>query len=317
MRVSLFGGGTDIPSYFKEYGGSVLSFSINKYSYVTLRKLPPYFNHTIRLTYSRMETCSNVDDIIHPLIRVALKEADLNNIELHHDSDVPGKSGLGSSSSFGVAMSLAISALNHSYSSASELAKTVINWERNILNEAGGYQDQIASAYGGINKIIFTRSGDFHVHPIPLSNDIVNKLLERLLLVYIPLERFSYNHSISNHISSPTTKNILSQIQDTVPIGSDLLLSGNIDEIGSLLDYTWQLKRQLRDVCNETIDGIYALAKAHGAIGGKLLGAGGGGFMLLIAADGRQQSIRTALSNLLFVPFNVDFAGARILHFSP
>jgi D-glycero-alpha-D-manno-heptose-7-phosphate kinase len=316
MRISLFGGGTDVPEYFMHHGGQVLSFSIDKFSYVTLRFLPPYFNHTIRLTYSKLETCSNIADIKHPLIRVALEDNNLNNIELHHDSDVPGKSGLGSSSSFGVAMALAISAFKHQSCEPRRLASKVINWERNILKEPGGFQDQIAASYGGINIIKLMTNGHFDVFPLPVSPSYLSNLLARMLLVYIPIERFSAHYSVANLISSSEVVSKLHLLKQSVHIGQQYLIEGNIDQLAALLHDCWCIKRSFSEVSNSAIDDIYDRALNAGALGGKLLGAGGGGFMLLVTKEGALNSVKEALKPCITVPFNIEYTGARILHLS-
>ena len=240
--LSLLGGGSDIPGFFSRHGGEVLSMAIDKYSYVSLRRLPPYFSHSLRLTYSRLEKCKEWSEIKHPLIRVALSQNNINNIELHHDSDVPSRSGLGSSSAFGVAMATAINAYKGIYETNRVIANKVIDWERNILQEAGGYQDQIISAYGGINHINFHQSGEWDIEPIAFSSASMNKILNRMVLCYLPIKRYSAMHSPSNHISELKTQSLIHLLRKSVGEGIKLLINKEYDEFGSQLNWTWQIR---------------------------------------------------------------------------
>jgi len=316
FRISFFGGGTDIPKFFNEEGGQVLSISIDKYCYVTARHLPPFFDHSIRLAYSKLEMVKEANEIEHPLVRVALQEFKLNNIEIHYDADLPGNSGLGSSSSFGVGLANCLSALNGRLITRRDLASIVINWERNILREAGGYQDQIAASYGGMNQIIFSSSNNFSIRPIPISEQLCVEMQSRMILCYIPKFRFSSAISVAREIDEKSVRQNLRFIRDSVDIALNLLQKNDFDSFGELLDETWKRKREFNGVSDSEINQIYSRAVNSGALGGKLLGAGGGGFMLLwCKSDNREQVIR-ALSPLLVVPFNFDFTGSQIIYIS-
>ena len=314
MRISLLGGSSDIPGFFTKHGGEVLSMAIDKYSYVSLRTLPPYFSHSIRLTYSQLENCSNWSEIKHPLIRVALSQNKINNIELHHDSDVPSKSGLGSSSAFGVAMATAINAYKGIYENKRVIANKVIDWERNILQESGGYQDQIISTYGGINHITFYRSGKWEIDPIPFSESTVSEILNRMVLCYLPVERFSANHSPSNHITEPETQSSIHLLRNSVGKGIKLLREKDYDGFGSHLDWAWKVKRKIKNVSNSTINELYNKGIKNGAIGGKLCGAGGGGFMLFWLKQNQKNEFIQAMSNELIVQFKIDMHGAKLIY---
>ena len=314
FRISLFGGGSDIPEFFNEYGGQVLSTTINKYCYVSARELPPYFDHSIRLAYSRIETCKQFEEIQHPLLRVALKDFSRNNIEIHYDSDLPGRSGIGSSSSFGIGLASCLSLMEGRHLSKEELAKRVINWERNILKENGGYQDQIAAAYGGINHIQFYSPNSFKVDKINLSGEILSAILDRMILFYIPTSRMSSDVSVSRYISDKDVSASLRFIRDSVTEGISSMRAGDMDGLGRLLHETWLRKRSFSGATSSTIDDIYRKATNAGALGGKILGAGSGGFILIWAREGNKSKIIGDLSPLLNVPILFDFDGSKIIH---
>ncbi|MBV5341180.1 MAG: kinase [Deltaproteobacteria bacterium] len=316
FRISFFGGGSDIPAFFREEGGQVLSTSIDKYCYVTVRHLPPFFSHSIRLAYSRLETCDSFDKIQHPLIRVALQDFNREQIEIHYDADLPGNSGLGSSSSFGVGLANCLTAMDGLLASRKELAERVIHWERNILNEAGGYQDQIAAAYGGLNHIRFSGESDFSVSPYPLTKNLRSAMLGRMILCYIPKSRLSDSVSVAREIDKKTVRENLKYIRDAVDEGLSLLQSGDLDNFGSLLHENWLRKRAFSHVTDQDIDDVYNRALNSGAIGGKLLGAGGGGFMLIWCKDDNRDEVIKALAPLLVVPFDFDYNGTQIIYFS-
>lgn len=314
FRISFFGGGSDIPAFFNEYGGQVLSTTINKYCYVSARELPPYFDHSIRLAYSKIETCNQFEEIQHPLLRVALKDFSRNNIEIHYDSDLPGRSGIGSSSSFGIGLASCLSLMEGRHLSKEELAKRVINWERDILKENGGYQDQIAAAYGGINHIQFYSPNSFKVDKINVNEEILSAILERMILFYIPTNRISSDVSVSRQIFGKDISASLRFIRDSVTEGISLMRAGDMDGLGTLLHETWLRKRSFSGVTSSAIDDIYRNATNAGALGGKILGAGSGGFILIWARETNKSKIIRDLSPLLNVPILFDFDGSKIIH---
>lgn len=316
FRISFFGGGTDIPGFFSEEGGQVLSTAIDKYCYVTARHLPPFFGHSIRLAYSRLETCDSVEKIQHPLIRTALQDFHRDQVEIHYDADLPGNSGLGSSSAFGVGLASCLTAMEGRLASKRELAERVINWERNVLKEAGGYQDQIAAAYGGMNHIQFFGENNFSVHPYPLTRGLREGMLHRMILCCIPKQRLSANVSVAREVSKEGVRENLRFIRDSVNEGLACMQSGDLDGFGRLLHETWLRKRSFSHVTDQDIDDTYNRAVAAGALGGKLLGAGGGGFMLLWCRDDNRAKVIESLSPLLVVPIDFDFTGNQIIYYN-
>jgi D-glycero-alpha-D-manno-heptose-7-phosphate kinase len=316
FRISFFGGGSDIPDFFKFHGGQVLSVTINKYCYVTARNLPPFFDHSIRLAYSRLETCRDFGEIQHPLIRSALYEFGRNGIEIHYDSDLPGNSGLGSSSSFGVGLAISLAALEGRIESRRRVAERVINWERNVLQEAGGYQDQIAAAFGGLNHIKFSGDSDFSVEPIAADVNLRRQMTDRMVLCHIPKPRFSSDVSVARQLDSTATLQNLCFIRDTVDEAMQLLQARDLDGFGRLLHESWLKKREFAGVTDVDIDNVYERARAAGAIGGKLLGAGGGGFMLLWCAEGMRRKVEAAVAPLLVIPVEFDNTGGQIIYFN-
>lgn len=315
FRVSFFGGGTDIPSWFLQEGGQVLSTTIDKYCYVTARHLPPFFDHSIRLAYSKIETVSQPTEIKHPLIRVILDDFASNHVEIHYDSDLPGNSGLGTSSSFGVGLVAALMGLQGKLLSDKALANKVIHYERHALQEYGGYQDQIAAAYGGLNHILFHTNGDYSVRPLPIHHERLQRLKESLLLCYIPIKRLSSNISLAKGFQKEKHQDKLRFIHTSVDKALNILLHGELDDLGHLMHETWLHKRQFDNVTNQAIDEVYEAAHSAGALGGKLLGAGGGGFMLFYCQKEKQHKVLNALKKLLFVPFDFDQDGVQIIYY--
>ncbi len=316
FRISLFGGGTDIKEFFKREPGQVLSFSIDKYCYVNLRKLPRFFNYTYKIAYSKIETCSNIKKIEHPLVRTAFKHYKVNNLELHYDADLPGRSGIGSSSSFGVGLANALSGINGNLSSKRELANTAINWERNILKEKGGLQDQIAAAYGGLNHIIFNKNGDYIVNPYPINKELKQELNKRMILCYIPQERYSSKYSIQNFFNQEEVFAKHLKIKAFVDESINLLKKNDLNSIGTLLNEAWSYKRSLKKVTTKLIDEIYQKGLENGALGGKLLGAGGGGFLLFWCREGEQKNLMDKLSPLITLTFEIENEGSKIIYYS-
>lgn len=314
FRVSFFGGGTDIPAWYLEEGGQVLSTTIDKYCYVTARTLPPFFDHSIRIAYSKIETVTDPASIIHPLIRAVLLDRKDNNLEIHYDADIPGRSGIGSSSSFGVGLLSALEGLQGGSPSKKNLAEKTIFYEREVLKEDGGHQDQIAAAYGGLNHIKFNQDGSFTVEPLILPAERLNQLQNSLLLCYIPLKRFSGDVSLARNFHKKKSEKSLREMFDSVSTAIKILKSGELDDFGHLMDLMWHRKRSFSGVSNSIIDEVYNEAKSAGAIGGKLLGAGGGGFMIFCCPQHKQAAVKRALRNYLFVPFAFESSGSQIIY---
>lgn len=317
FRVSFFGGGTDIPVWFERHGGAVLSTTIDKYCYVTARPLPPFFDHKVRLAYSRIELVTELDEIQHPLIRAALQRFERSDIEIHYDADLPAWSGLGTSSAFGVGLVGALSGLAGRLLSRKDLAIEAIRIERHVLKEAGGYQDQVAAAYGGFNRIDFHPDGDFSVQPIVLPPERLNALQRSLMLCYIPKLRMSGDVSLAADYDALKSDPLLEFIHDSVEQALRIISSGEMRDLGDLLHETWLRKRQLPGTSNATIDEAYSAAREAGATGGKILGAGAGGFMVLTCPEEMQRAVRERLAELLFVPFSFDRTGMQVIHYQP
>jgi D-glycero-alpha-D-manno-heptose-7-phosphate kinase len=317
FRVSLFGGGTDIPDWFDRFGGGVLSTTIDKYCYVTARPLPPFFDHNVRLAYSRIELVKELDEIQHPLIRAALQRFRCSNIEIHYDADLPAWSGLGTSSAFAAGLVGALGGLEGRMFSRKDLAIEAIRLERHVLKEPGGYQDQVAAAFGGFNHIEFDPAGDFSVRPIVLPPERMKILQRSLMLCYIPKARQSGDVSPARDYDQDAYDPLLRFIHDSVKAALRILSSGEMPDLGELLHETWLRKRELPGTSNSMIDEVYATAREAGASGGKILGAGAGGFMLLVCPEEMQRAVRDKLSNLLFVPFSFDRTGMQVIHYQP
>ena len=313
-RISFFGGGSDYHSYYREYGGSVISTSINKYCYLTCRYLPPFFIEKSRIVWSRIEAVSSNDHIQHNSINACLKYFGVEQgIEIHHMGDLPARSGLGSSSSFTVGMLNALYTLKSYPITKHQLATESVYIERDILKENVGVQDQIAAAYGGFNKIDIFPNGIFTVSPVVISKNRLDDLQSHMLLFFTGVSRTASEIVGKQKLSDKTREiNAMNRLLDEA---SSLLSSGrDIVEFGRLLHEGWQLKRLLAtNIAPQFIDEIYASAKSAGAIGGKLLGAGGGGFMLFFAKPENHQRIKTALEKLLCVPFAFENGGSQII----
>ncbi len=315
FRVSLFGGGTDLPEFFKKNGGDVLGFAIKKYSYITVKELLPFYDHKIRLSYSEIERCKIVDEINHPLIKTALKDFKLENLEIHHESDLPGKSGLGSSSSFAVALAQALFAYKGDQKvDRRNLADKAIYWERHLLKEKGGYQDQIFAAYGGFNHIRFNKDGSYKVNKLELSNKFRNNLENQSVICYIPIKRFSYLNSVANHLNNVETIKNLINIKNTVKTALNIINTSDINALGELLNEYWKIKRSLPNVSNQIIDEVYDKALKNGAIGGKILGAGKGGFMLFICKRNCIENLRKALFPLITISLQIENQGSELIY---
>lgn len=321
FRMSFFGGGTDFPSFYSEYGGSVISSTFNKYCYVNVRHLPPFFQWKNELTYSKIERVKSVEEIEHPAIREGMKFLDMHELRITYEADLPARSGLGTSSSFAVGMLNAFYALKGKYADKKRLADEAIYLERVLCKEAGGIQDQIAAAYGGLNRIHFHSNG-YEVTPIIISPERKNTLNHNLLLFFTGFSRFSSEIQLNTEkaLQKSDKRSELLHMLELVDESETILTDENasLKEFGRLLDYTWKLKRGIsQSISTDAIDDIYKKALSAGALGGKLLGAGGGGFLLFYAEPEKHKSIISKLSDLLYVPFCFVDSGSRIIHYTP
>ncbi len=317
-RISFFGGGTDFPAWFRKHGGAVLATTIDKYCYLTCRYLPPFFEHRIRLVYSQIESCQNIDEITHPAVREVLRYLKIERgVEIHHDGDLPARSGMGTSSSFTVGLLHALYALKGYMPSKQQLAQESICIEQEVLKESVGSQDQVSAAYGGFNHITFLPNGAFSVRPITLSPERIKELNSHLMLFYTGIKRTSSNIAESYVNDMDARRRQLRIMKDLIEESISILNNGDdISGFGELLHEAWQVKRSLSSkVSNSHVDEIYESAISAGATGGKLTGAGGGGFMLLFAPPSKQQEIREKLNKLIHVPFKMEFSGSQIIFF--
>ena len=318
FRISFFGGGTDYPAWYRKHGGAVLATTINKYSYITCRYLPPFFEHRYVVTYSKLESCRSIDEITHPAVRGVLRYLKCDRgLEIHNDSDLPARSGMGSSSAFTVGLLHALYALNGYMISKQQLARESVYVEQEILKETVGSQDQVLAAYGGLNHITFLQNGEISVRPITLTSERLRELNSHLMLFYTGIKRTASNIAESYVNGIEDRKRQLRIMKDLVEESITVLNSGkDITSFGELLHEAWQAKRSLSSsVSNSHVDEIYDQAIAAGAIGGKLTGAGGGGFMLLFVPPSKQQLLRESLNKLICVPFKFEFSGSQIIFF--
>lgn len=321
FRISFFGGGTDYPGWVREHGGAVLSSTINKYCYITCRYLPPFFEHKHRIVYSRIENVRTIDEIQHPAVRsvLAWMKAE-NGLEIHHDGDLPARAGLGSSSSFTVGLLNALRGLSGGIVSKYELARDAIHIEQNLICENVGSQDQIAAAFGGFNRIDFNKDGSFDVSPVIIPTRRRIELRDHLMLFFTGFSRVASEIARSQIDNMKNREKELFLMRNMVDEGVSILqkTSEPIDAFGELLDRAWHYKRSLSDlVSTPEIDNIYSTAIDAGAIGGKVLGAGGGGFILIFAKPERQPEIRNRLKNLINVPFDFENSGSRVVLYQP
>lgn len=322
FRMSFFGGGTDIPEYFNQKGkkGSVISSTFDKYVYVTVRHLPRFFDYTTEIHYSKQERVVSVDEIEHPLVRNAMKYLDMHELHISYDADLPNKTGLGTSSTFAVGLLNAFYALKNKFVPKSMLAKDAIYLERVLCQESGGWQDQIAAAYGGLNRIDF-EDGEYRVTPIVISHERKKQLNENLMLFFTGFTRFSaeIQESTKSEFKKEETIKNLDEMLELVNEAQQILenCDRNLDDFGVLLSKEWQIKRKLSsEISNNALDGIYNKAINAGALGGKLLGAGGGGFFLFYVPKNKQTAVRRALK-LMEVPFEFERNGTRVIYYSP
>lgn len=320
FRISFFGGGTDYPAWFRESGGAVLATSIDKYCYISCRYLPPFFEHKHRIVYSRVENVKEVSEILHPSVKAALEYMKIKEgVEIHHDGDLPARTGIGSSSSFTVGILHALYALKGIMPTKMQLAREAIHIERDILKENVGSQDQVVTALGGFNRIAFNKDGDFEVTPITLGKERLQLLQDHLMLYFTGLIRSASEVAKAQIENTPNKRQELTFMQQLVDEVIFLLnSSSDLVEFGKRLHESWILKRSLsKKVSTPQIDEIYEAAREAGAVGGKLLGAGGGGFMLLFAKPENQPLIKEKLRKLLQVPFRFEAHGSQIVVYEP
>lgn len=320
FRMSFFGGGTDMEEFFREYGGAVLSTTFDKYCYVTVRHLPRFFDWKTHVTYSAQEYVTDVDEMKHPAIRNAMKMLDMHEIRLIYDADLPARSGLGTSSSFAVGMLNAFYALKGKYADKKRLADEAIYLERVLCNEAGGWQDQIAAAYGGMNRIEFNKDGTYDVKPIIIHPDRKKLLNENLLMFFTGFTRFSSEMQEANKAGYNEKKKQLQEMYALVGEAESILEDkhSDIDDFGRLLDKTWRLKRQTGGaITTDSIDAIYEKGIEAGALGGKLLGAGGGGFLVFYVKPENKAAVMEAMKDFLYVPFRFEDSGTQVIHYTP
>lgn len=316
--MSFFGGGTDMENYFKKHGGAVLSTTFDKYCYVNVRHLPRFFDYTTELSYSKTERVNTVDEIQHPAIRNAMKMLDMHEIRLTYEADLPARSGLGTSSSFAVGMLNAFYALKGKYADKRKLADEAIYLERVLCNEEGGWQDQIAASFGGLNRINFHADG-YDVLPVIISPERKQNLNQNLMMFFTGFTRFSAEVQKANQLTAEGKEAQLKEMYALVDEAQSVLTDDgkDLDEFGRLLDHTWKLKRQTGScVTTGSIDALYEKGKQAGALGGKLLGAGGGGFLLFYVRRECQEAVRKAMSSLLYVPFEFENSGTTVIHYT-
>jgi D-glycero-alpha-D-manno-heptose-7-phosphate kinase len=320
-RISFFGGGTDYPEYYLQHGGRTLGVAINKYCYLNIRKLPPFFDYKHRIVYSKQENVNSIDEIQHPSVRETLKYLGIDyGLSIHHDGDIPARSGMGSSSAFTVGLLNSLNAINGKMSTKQELTKNSIHIEQNLIKENVGSQDQTFAAYGGLNVINFLQNGEISVCPIIMSQNRLREFEGNIMLFFSGLSRTA-SEVVTEQVKN-TSINIpnLDKMKHLVDVAYDILINPDrsLNEFGELLNHTWELKKSLSSkVSNKNIDNMYEKAIKAGALGGKLLGAGGGGFMAFYVTKDKQDSVKDALKDYLHIPFNFDFEGSKIVVYEP
>jgi D-glycero-alpha-D-manno-heptose-7-phosphate kinase len=316
FRISFFGGGTDYPEWYRQHGGAVLATTIDKYCYINCRYLPPFFEHRICIVYSKVEHCQSIDEIQHPAVREALRYLGVQRgVEIHHDADIPARSGVGSSSAFTVGLLNALYALKGQMASKHRLATESVHLEQEVLKETVGSQDQVLAAYGGLNHIRFLQNGEISVTPITVGAERVKELASHLMLCYTGIKRTASSIAATFVKGIDDRRRQLRVMKDLVD-ESISIISGDQDILafGELLHEAWLAKRSLSaDISNSDVDALYDAARSAGAIGGKLIGAGGGGFFLLFVPPSKQRSVRERLNTLIQVPFKFDFSGSQII----
>lgn len=321
FRVSLFGGGTDLPQWYLRHGGAVIGGAIDKYCYISLRTLPPFFDHKHRIVYSAIELVDRFEDIRHPAVRAVLGEMQVEaGLEIHHDGDLPARSGLGSSSSFTVGLLNALYAYHGRMIGKQELALEAIRLEQQVMCEHVGSQDQMWAAHGGLNRIDFRPDGDIDVSPLILPRTRRDALQQRLVLYFTGQARFASDIEKNKIANLDKRHGEMTEMRALVDAASDILTgeTGDVDDIGRLLHQGWMLKRSLSaGVSNPAVDEMYQAALDAGALGGKLLGAGGGGFLLLYVPPEKQTAVRERLKGHIAIAFRFETGGSRIVVYEP
>jgi len=315
FRISFFGGGTDYEPWYRQHGGKLLTTTFNRYCYISARYLPPFFEKKSRIVWSRIELVDRAEEIQHPAVRAGLQFLGIGEgVEIHHDGDLPARTGLGSSSAFTVGLLHSLYGLKRRMVSKAQLARDAIYLEQELLKEKVGIQDQIQVAYGGLNVITIRTGGDYDVSPVILASERRQALSDHMMLFFTGISRFASEIAASQIKAIPSKQSELRAIGALVDDALKTLVSGELADFGRMLHESWQLKRSLSAaISNDHIDGIYDAARRAGATGGKLLGAGGGGFMLMFAPPERHDRIRRALGNLLEIPFEFESAGSQII----
>ena len=316
FRMSFFGGGTDMPEFFRQHGGAVISTTFDQYCYVTARHLPPFFDYADEVVYSRTERVKGLSELKHPLVRNCMEYLDMREMRVAYDADLPARSGLGTSSSFAVGLLNAFHCMKGTYAGKERLAKEAIHVERDLCQEAGGWQDQIAAAYGGFNRIDFSGDG-FEVHPVVMSNERKRELNDNLLMFFTGFTRFSSDVQKSTKVADQTSR--LLDMLALVDEAEDALVDkdASLSRFGEMLDATWRLKRGNGGISTDAIDALYERGINAGALGGKLLGAGGGGFLVFYAEPDVRESVMSEMSDLLYIPFEFEDGGSVVVYFDP
>jgi len=314
-RISFFGGGSDYPEWYDENNGEVISATINKYLYISIRELPKFFEHNYRISYSKIEEVKKINNIKHSVVRMALlKYNTKKNLEIHYDGDLPSRSGMGSSSCFVVGLINALHSLNKEKTNKFRLAKESIFFEQNILKECVGSQDQVACTYGGFNSILFKKNLKFSVKKVS-NNNFISKLNKNLVLLYTGQQRKANDiaKTFVNKLNKSKRDQIIS-ILDCVKSAKKIIKNSNLEDFGLLLDESWKIKKSLsKNVSNSEIDYLYDKAKKNGAVGGKILGAGGGGFLLFYVPEYKKKKFLKKMSLLTYVPFEFENSGTKII----
>lgn len=318
FRISFFGGGTDYEDWYQENGGAVLVTTIDKYCYISCRWLPPFFEHKTRIAWSQIELVKSHEEIKHPAVRAVLKHLNIvDGVEIHHDGDLPARTGLGSSSTFTVGLLHSLHGLKSTMRTKRQLATEAIEIERRVLKESGGVQDQVAASFGGFNRIVFSNEQDFAMHPVIMDRERLTRFQSHLMLYFTGFARSSSEIAREQAKNMTHNKRQLARMCEMVDDALSILTGrGDLIEFGKLLAESWKLKRGLaKRISNERVDRMYEAALEAGAIGGKLLGAGGGGFVLLFARPEEQPKIRERLRDFLLVPFRFESHGSQIIFY--
>lgn len=320
-RISFFGGGTDYPLWYREHGGKVLGVAIDKYCYITCRELPPFFSHKYRIAYSKIETVCRREEIQHPVVKWTLDWMNIvQGLEIHHDGDIPARSGMGSSSAFTVGLLKTLHAFDGKIISKDELYKKAIHIEQNLLKENVGSQDQVWAACGGLNTIEFSQNGSIVINPVIMEEERLRSFEKKFMLFFTGISRYASEIAKEQIQNTPNKKTELLEMLKLVDEAHKILTSkaGDYKEFGKMLNETWKLKRKLSEkISNDEIDRIYDTALRNGAVGGKLLGAGGGGFILFYVEPEDQPRVKEALMGYCHIPFKFDFSGSEIIVYKP